>query len=107
MKSKISGVVLLAIGIGLLNIQLNRCTKDERKPRVKANSTMIKKETALKIAREKIAPFFGEENLTAAAHLSDGKWIVQFRRTPPSPGGEPRLVIDAKTGDVLEFNSSQ
>lgn len=68
--------------------------------------TIDEKET-LRIARERIAKYFDIENLTPEIRLVDRNWEVQFRRSPRSPGGEPRVIIDGKTGEILEVFSTQ
>lgn len=68
---------------------------------------MINESEALRIARARIEPYFDVQNLTPEVRWNEGKWEVEFRRSPQSPGGEPRLVIDGETGEVLEFFSTQ
>lgn len=68
---------------------------------------MISEQEAVQIAIRRITPYFDVENLKPEAHLADGKWIVQFSRVPVSPGGAPRVTIDAATGEVLEVFSTQ
>ena len=62
--------------------------------------------TAIHLAQERIARDWDLANLTPIAQRVGARWVVQFQRHG-SPGGEPRVVLDAVSGVVIEVVSSQ
>ena len=77
------------------------------KKEIREMKGMIDEKEALRIAHERIAAFFDIENLIPSIQRTDENWVVQFTRSPPSPGGEPRVTINSKTGEVIEVFSTQ
>jgi hypothetical protein len=71
------------------------------------DTIMISKEEAIQIAQKRIEKFFDLKFLKEEAKIVDGNWEVQFYRDPPSPGGQPLVKIDGKSGKVLIVESSQ
>lgn len=68
---------------------------------------MIDEQEALRIARERIGDYFDLKFLTPEIQKTSENWVVQFRRSPQTPGGEPQVIIDANTGEVVAVFSTQ
>lgn len=67
----------------------------------------ITEEKAIEIAKKRLESYFDIENMRPQAKFQKPNWVVNFHRFPPTPGGEPRVTIDALTGEIIEVFSTQ
>jgi ABC-type amino acid transport substrate-binding protein len=106
---------MLKLALLLASLLLSSCMSANQAnvavPQTQGDSAMISRDEAVRIATDAAkAAGFDVEHLEPDAQAVAGNWQVQLRRKqtdPPTLGGDFRVVIEGKTGNVLESVGTQ